>query len=146
MKIVEEIRNEIKAIYREPSGRDLTMLAIIFLVIPSAIGGYQLLRHGSESGYYWIGAGVILAVCRLIPPVFTRIYKVWIYLSVILGYFVSRILLTLIFFLVLTPTGLLMRLVGRDPMERKLDPNAQSYWNRREPQEDTSIERYEKQF
>jgi len=71
---------------------------------------------------------------------------VWISLAVILGYFVSRILLTIIFFLVMLPTGLLMRLFAKDPMDRKLDPDAPTYWIKREEPSDTSVKRYEKQF
>jgi hypothetical protein len=66
--------------------------------------------------------------------------------AVVLGYFVSRAILLIVFYLVLVPTGLIMRTVGRDPMERKWDPQAQSYWIKKEPEEDSSIERYQKQF
>ena len=66
------------------------------------------------------------------PPFFRLFYKVWLSFSVVLGYFVSRILLLFIFFVIVTPTGLIMRLVGKDPMERKLDPSAESYWIKRE--------------
>jgi ABC-type uncharacterized transport system permease subunit len=74
------------------------------------------------------------------------IYRLWIGFSVILGYFVSRIVLTAIFFLVITPTGLIMRMVAKDPMERKRDPTVSSYWIRKDDSQETSIERYEKQF
>lgn len=146
INIIKEIREEIRSAYREPSSRDMTILAVLFLVLPGAIGAYLLLWKGSWSGYWWIAAGVVLSLCRLIVPLFRVIYRLWISFSVILGYFVSRILLTIIFFLVVTPTGLLMRLVGKDPMERKRDANTPSYWRRREDSPQTSIERYEKQF
>jgi len=146
MKIVEEIREEIEAAYREPTGRDLTILALLFLAVPGVIGSYSLFWKGSAAGYYWIGAGVILGLLRFAPPLFRAIHRGWIVLSVILGYFVSRTLLMIIFCIVVTPTGLVMRLFGKDPMERKMDPNAATYWIKREQQEDYSIERYEKQF
>jgi hypothetical protein len=146
INIIKEIREEIEAAYREPTSRDMTILAVLFLVLPGAIGAYLLFWKGSWSGYLWITAGVCLSICRLIGPLFRVIYRLWISFSVVLGYFVSRILLTIIFFLVMTPTGLIMRLVGRDPMERKRDANIPSYWIRREDSPQTSIERYEKQF
>lgn len=146
VNIIKEIREEIEAAYREPTSRDMTILALLFLVLPGAIGAYYLLWKGSWSGYWWIAAGVCLSISRLIVPLFRVIYRLWISLSVILGYFISRIVLTIIFFLVITPTGLLMRLVGKDPMERKRDPNAPSYWAPREEPHPTTIERYEKQF
>jgi len=146
MNIIREIREEIKSAYREPSIRDLNILALLFLVIPALIGGYILWRRGAYSGYVWIGVGVGLALSRLVPPLFRLIYRLWISFSVVLGYFISRVILTLVFYLVMTPTGLLMRVLSKDPMERKIDPNADSYWIKREPQTDYSVQRYEKQF
>lgn len=146
MSIVQEIREEIKGAFIEPSSRDLTKLAALYLIIPGLIGSYLLFWKGAASGRWWIGVGVALAITRLIPPLFRLIYRVWISLAVILGYFVSRILLTIIFFLVMLPTGLLMRLFAKDPMDRKLDPDAPTYWIKREEPSDTSVKRYEKQF
>jgi len=146
MNIIQDIRDEIQAAWREPSGRDLNLLAMLFLVIPGAIGCYLAFWKGSSNGYVWIGAGVALGLSRFIPPLFKSIYKLWLGFSVVLGYFISRIILTIVFFIVLTPMALIMRILGRDPMERKLDPAASSYWKRKEQPDDTSIERYEKQF
>jgi hypothetical protein len=146
MNVIQEIKDEIRAARRVPSSRDLTILAALFLVLPGLIGAYQLLWKGSSSGWTWIIAGVVLAACRLIPPLFRAIYSFWIGFSIVLGYFVSRILLTLVFLIAVTPTGLIMRALGKDPMERKLDPRADTYWQRKEQEPDTSIERYERQF
>jgi Saxitoxin biosynthesis operon protein SxtJ len=146
MNIIEDIKSEIRATYREPSSADLNILAALFLVLPGLIGAYKVWWKGAQSGYIWIAVGVGLALCRLVPPLFRLIHRLWLDFSVILGYFVSRILLTIIFFLVIIPTGLIMRLVGKDPMDRKLDPAAATYWQRREPEPDQSIERYERQF
>ncbi len=146
MSIIQEIREEIRLAYKEPTSRDLTILALLFLIIPSAIGGFKLWWSGNESGYYWIGVGVVLGALRLVPPLFRQVYRGWIAFSIILGYFVSRLLLTLLYFLVITPTGLIMRLVGKDPMERRIDKSAETYWISRDTEEDYSIERYERQF
>lgn len=146
MNIIQEIKDEIQAVYKEPSGREMTILALIFLVIPGVIGSYYAFWKHSPNGYIWMAAGGVLCLARLVPPLFRLIYRLWIQFSVVLGFFVSRILLTIIFFLVITPTGLIMKLVGKDPMDRKLDPNASSYWIRRDQEANGSIERYEKQF
>jgi len=132
--------------WKEPSGRDLNILALLFLAIPGLIGCYSAFWKGSSNGYVWIAAGIILASCRVIPPAFRAIYRVWFGFSIVLGYFVSRIILTVVFWLVITPMALIMRVLRKDPMDRKFDPSAPSYWRRREPTEDTSLERYGKQF
>ncbi|HMK35124.1 MAG TPA: SxtJ family membrane protein [Desulfomonilaceae bacterium] len=145
MDIIRDIKEEIRAVRREPTSRDLTILALLFFVIPSAIGGFMLWK-GAANGWIWIIAGACLGVSRVIGPFFKALYKLWVTLSIILGYFVSRILLTIIFFIVITPMGLIMRILGKDPMDRKLDPNAATYWSPKEREEDTSVNRYEKQF
>jgi hypothetical protein len=146
MNIINEIRDEIGAVYTQPSSRDMTVLALIFLVIPGIIGAYLAFWKHSANGYIWMVAGAVLCLTRLVPALFRVIHRLWIQFSVVLGFFVSRILLTIIFFLVITPTGIIMRIVGKDPMDRKLDPAADSYWIRRENEADQSLERYEKQF
>lgn len=146
MKIIEEIREEILAAAVTPSSRDMNFLAALFLGFPGLIGAYLAFWKGSSSGYVWIAAGAALAATRAIRPLFLIVYRVWIGISVTLGYFVSRILIIIIFFLVIIPTGFIMHLVGRDPMERKLDPKASSYWKKRKPETDDTVERYERQF
>lgn len=146
MSIIKDIREEMQAAWKEPTGRDLNILALLFLIIPGAIGSYLAFWKGSTNGYVWIAAGCILALSRVIPPLFRGVYRVWFGFSIVLGFFVSRIILTIVFWFVMTPMALIMRVIGKDPMERKFDPHAQSYWRLREPAEDTSIERYEKQF
>jgi hypothetical protein len=146
MNIIQEIKDEIQTAQREPSNRDLNILALLFLIIPALIGLYMVFRKGSDAGYIWMIVGAALAATRLVQPLFRAIYSLWLGFSVILGYFISRALLTIIFFVVLTPTGLVMRLVGKDPMDRKWDTSAESYWIKREDDRSANLERYEKQF
>jgi uncharacterized membrane protein len=146
MNIIQDIREEMRAAWKEPSSRDLNVLALLFLVIPSVIGSYTAFWKGSSNGYVWIAAGIVLALSRIIPPLFRGIYRVWFGFSIVLGFFVSRLILTMVFWFIITPMALIMRVIGKDPMERKFDPNAGSYWRGREPTTDASIERYGKQF
>ena len=146
MGIIQEIKDDIQAVEKEPQSRDLTILALLFLAILSVIGAFQLFWKGSDSGHYWIGAGVVFAATRLVPPLFRQLYRFWIRLSVILGYFISRIILIITYFVAAAPVGIIMRILGKDPMERKRDPQAPTYWIKRDVEEDFSVERYEKQF
>ena len=73
---------------------------------------------------YWItretgwtgGAGVCLVLAMGLPRIFTPLGYLWFGLSNLLGAVVSRLLLSLLFFLVLTPMGLARRLLGKDAM------------------------------
>ena len=75
------------------------------------------------------GIGGILVVMGLIAPALLKpVYQVWMALAVILGFVMTRVILTLVYFLAVTPIGLLMRALGKDLLNRKLDKSAESYW------------------
>jgi hypothetical protein len=78
-------------------------------------------------GALFAGLGLVL------PRVLKPLYLVWMSLAAILGYFVSRIILTVLYFFVITPIGLFMRLLGKDILDKKMD-SRQSYWHRRASQ------------
>lgn len=146
MNIIQDIRDEIETTYVEPTSRDLTVLAAVFFLILGLLGAYFSFWKGSPAGRYLIAAGVLLGLSRVFSGWFRCVYRIWVVFAVILGYFVSRAIMILVFFVTILPTGLIMRLVGKDPMERKLDPEAPSYWIKREIEEEPTLERYEKQF
>ena len=66
-------------------------------------------------------------------------------LAFVLGFIMAHVILTLFFFLVVTPIGLLARLFGKDFLQRRLDKSASSYWIPREPKTTTAAD-YERQF
>jgi hypothetical protein len=63
-------------------------------------------------------------------------HTVWMGLALVLGFVMTRVILTLMYYLVFTPVGLLMRALGRDPMQRKL--GAESYWIVKEYPDDSA--------
>lgn len=89
------------------------------------------------------GLFVILALVAI--PVLRPFHKIWMMLSLMMGFVMSRIILTLLFYLVLTPVGLIAKLVGKNFMPLKIDKRAATYWEKRE---DTVIKPidYERQF
>ena len=59
--------------------------------------------------------------------------RLWMKLGLLMGKVVAPIALGILFFLVFTPMGLLMRLLGKDPLKLKREPAAATYWVNREP-------------
>ncbi len=57
-----------------------------------------------------------------------RVYEIWMLAVAPVGWTVSQIVLGVVYYVVLTPIGLLMRGLGRDPMRRRIEPDAKSYW------------------
>ncbi len=90
------------------------------------------------------GAALSAILGRLRPEGFRGLFVGWMLLAYPIGWVVSHALLLAIYYGVITPVGLLMRWGGHDPMNRKLDRAATTYWVPRAKMEDDS--RYFRQF
>jgi hypothetical protein len=78
--------------------------------------------------------GVIMGLAGLIVPgVLKHVYQGWMWLGHILGWVNTRIILGVLFYGIITPMGLVMKLSGRDPMRRGFEPDAQTYRVIRQP-------------
>jgi hypothetical protein len=125
-----DIISEIRAI--KSDNKAIRNFGITFLFVLSAIGGLLLFK-GRNVGYVWIGLGGLFFLLGLWVPLALRgVYQVWMGLAVVLGYFMSRIILSLVFYLVVTPIGLLLKISGKDILNQKWDTKADSYWRKRD--------------
>jgi hypothetical protein len=60
--------------------------------------------------------------------------KLWFKFGIFLGSIIAPIVILIVYFITVIPTGLIMRLLGKDLLRQKLDKNTKSYWiERREP-------------
>jgi len=100
-----------------------------------------------KAAYPWLLTPglVLLAFGAIAPSTLKYIYLVWMGFALALGFVVSNVILTVFFFLVITPIGLLARLAGKDFLRLKLDRQAKSYWIPREHRS-KAAEDYERQF
>lgn len=94
----------------------------------AAVGAFLLWRDVSWAMVLiYIGAPLIV-LGAILPNLLRPIYIGWMSFAVVLGAIVTRILLTIFFFLVITPVGLFFKLIGRDALTRKIDRDASTYW------------------
>ncbi len=75
----------------------------------------------------WIVGGVFATPALLFPAALKPVYHVWMKIGHALGWFNTRLILGIVFYLMVLPMGLIMRLFGKDPMARKLDQSTVSY-------------------
>ncbi|MDP6057691.1 MAG: SxtJ family membrane protein, partial [Pirellulaceae bacterium] len=90
-----------------------------------------------------LGTLVSLGILAL-PAAGKHVFVIWMLAAVPIGWSISHAVLALAYYLAVTPIGLAMRLFGYDPMKRRFDAAASSYWDSREPEADRS--RYLRQF
>ena len=75
------------------------------------------------------GLGAYSLVLGLIWP--KAVLPVYLGLTIIaypIGFVLSHVIMGTLFFLIITPTGIMFRILGKDPLDRKWDPDAESYW------------------
>ena len=75
----------------------------------------------------WVLGGLLTIWALLAPTTLRRFYQLWMRLALVLSRVTTPIIMSLVFFLVITPIGFIMRIRGYDPMARRLDPNVTSY-------------------
>lgn len=90
-------------------------------------------RHSLHLPAAMVAAGAMLVVSGLaFPSVLSPVRRAWIVLGAGLAWLNTRVLLTVVFYAIATPTSLLLRLAGRDPMNRRWrEPGTNTYWIRR---------------
>jgi hypothetical protein len=105
------------------------VFAALFLLI-----ALSPLRHG-HTPRWWalVVCGLLTLVAVAKPALLSRPNWLWMKLGILLGKVVSPIALGILFYGVLTPLAIVVRLTGKDPLRIKLDPNADSYWIVRKP-------------
>jgi hypothetical protein len=117
------------------------------LTIGSALlllGGILAWRHRG-AGWPMISVGTVFVLIAIVAPrTLGFIYGPWMIFSFALGWLVTRVLLTLIFFFVVTPIGLLQRLFGQSAIEVAFRTDATSYWHSRTARPTAGD--YEKQY
>ena len=124
--LLEEIRQ-----IRE-SKKDLKKFGLTVGPVLLTIGVFLFIK-GNDSAVFWGGAGSLIIVLSFAAPVGLKpLNKVWMSFAIILGWGMTRLILVVLFYLALTPTGLLARVFGKDFMNRKIDKSRNSYWEKRE--------------
>ncbi len=130
-----------------PSPRELRQFAVIWFPAACAVvGSVVYLRAGAlgAAACVWVFGAAVAVIGGARPRAVRPLYLALVCLTYPIGWAVSHILLALIFFAMFAPLGLFLRFLGRDPLQRRFDPEAESYWTPRPPARDP--ESYFRQF
>ena len=110
-----------------------------------SLGALLIWRHRAVGwpGFV-IGAGILLTAF-LAPRALKYFHRIWMTVALAMGWIMTNVILTLVFFLVVTPIGLLQRLFAKPAVNLAFKAGASSYWERRPGGQPTPAE-YERQF
>lgn len=126
------------------SDRELRWFAGLWFPGLCLMVGLFAVRHDAQLAAYsvWI-AGSLLSIAGLIRPATIKpLYRALVWLTYPIGWIMSYVILLLLYYAVITPIGVLMRMFY-DPLERAFDTKSESYWF---PRESPEPRRYFRQF
>ena len=110
-----------------PSNRNF---GIVFFIVFFIIAFLPLLNQNEIRYWSFFISVVFLFLAIIKSEILTPLNKIWFKFGIVLGKVVSPIVMGVIFFLVITPIGIFMRLIGKDLLNLKKTKN-QTYWNKK---------------
>ncbi len=113
---------------KEGKERGFGLTFAIFFII---IALYPILNNAEIHLWACIVAFTFLFLGFFFPKTLIIPNKLWLKFGMLLGMVVSPIVMGIIFFLVVTPTGIIMHLLGKDLLNQKLNKSKKSYWIKR---------------
>ena len=104
---------------------------LLFFIVFTALALWPLIKKG-EINFYLISIALIFLVLGLLnSKILSPLNKAWIKLGEILGRLIAPIVMAIVYFLILTPISLFVRLFGKDLIGMKFNNDIKSYWVKR---------------
>ena len=130
-KIKEKKKNPKASNVPEVSNAQARKTALVVAVVFLGIALWNVYRGRTTQVTIFGGIAGVITLIGLIPVAARAFHRFWMGIAAVLGFINSRILLSLLYYGLFTPVGLVRRLMGRDPMKRRGTPQS-SYWVTRE--------------
>ena len=101
---------------------------LVFAAVFAILAAWPLI-HGAGPRWWALGVALGFAVAGFLAPAVLRpLNRLWFRFGLLLGRIVGPVVMGLIFFVAVTPTALIFKLLGKDPLRLKADASAKSYW------------------
>ncbi len=121
-------------------------IRIVFLIFFTFFSIFAWRYYPSILSYVLIGLILLILPLIIFSPFTLRpLFRLWLKVAHTIGRFNTQLLLSIVFVLIFVPTGFVMRLLGRDPMKRRMKVDG-TYWEPHELEGLKDKGRYEKQF
>jgi hypothetical protein len=124
--LIDEIKNI------PSTKKDLRKFGITIGLALIIISGLWFFFSAHSYVYFLIVGLMLAAVGLLLPIILKPIQKIWMTLSLILGWISTRLILLILFYVVLTSISVVAKLFGKDFLSLKLNKAKRTYWNYRE--------------
>ena len=110
----------------------------VFLII-----SFWPVLYGEQVRVWSLLISIVFLILGLIKSkLLTPLNHLWLKFGKLLGSLVSPVIMGIIFFLVVTPTGFFMRIIGKDLLNKKYDKKKKSYWIKRDKYSSTMKQQF----
>ena len=104
---------------------------LLFFAVFSIIGLWPIINGDSPRIIFFIFALIFLTLGLINSKLLTPLNKAWVKFGELLGRIVAPIVMAVVYFVVLTPLSIIVRICGKDLLKTKLSENSKSYWIKR---------------
>ena len=104
---------------------------VVFSIVFLIVALYPLINSEGLRVWAFVVSIVFFLLAFIAPKILVFPNKLWFKFGLLLGSIVAPIVMAFVYFVTVLPTGLIMRLLGKDLLKQKLDKNAKSYWVKR---------------
>lgn len=139
IRLIQEIK-DIKS-----GKKELREFGITLFIVFGLFGTLFWWKHKPYFSYLLFASGFFGFFGFLLPGVLKPIQKIWMAIALVMGSIMTRIILSVLFYLVITPISIICRFSGKDVLDLKIDKAKKSYWIKRE-KSIINKSRYEKQY
>jgi len=142
---IKEISKEIKSL--DTSSKEIRKFGLVIAIALGMIGSIIYVKFGNFDVVGWLwGIGLLFLILGFIlPSVLRPVYRIWMLLAHFIGGIVSRVILIVLYYIVLVPIGLVLRLFGKDVLDQNFDKKRESYWIKKDLSNHTR-EQYRKMY
>ena len=127
MSWIKDVKEELKAL--DISKKSLRNFGLLVSGIFFLLGLWIYYRSQSPLGIVFFVIGTLLLLFGLVSPnSLSQVFKIWMGLAFALGWLMSRVLLTILFYFVITPIGFVAKIVGKDFLDINYKMKRESYW------------------
>jgi len=130
----EDIRPELKKLKTE--AKDLRKFGMTMAVAFGLLSALMWFRHSGIFPYTFGLTGAFLVIGLAQPMILRQFYIGWMGFALVLGSIMTRVILTILFFTGMTAIGMILKIKHPDMLDEKYEPDAKTYWKRREPHQD----------
>lgn len=140
MNLKEEIKNL-------PAGnKEVRSFGVTFGIMSLLLGGFLHWRHGDIIAAWLVAALAFPLAGYLLPALLRPVYKTWMTFALCLGWVMTRVILTLLFYIVVTPIAIVIKISGKRLLEHGFrETGKTTYWIHKSKKNSAPID-YEKQF